>query len=228
MSALRACISVLLSLTESERAGMQECVPLMFEVLGSAYQQADDETIVAAVTVLSDLATVSPKFLKNHLKPVLAAMIHMVACQTLEAETRRVAMSFLLTLAEEGRGMVRKASEFAAQVVPLAFGLVQELQHTPEWDNPDEEHEGDDNDGQDNFKFGCECIARLSAALGGKIFLQVISPLIQRAFQDKEHWNVRHAALITIAQMAQGVDKHMEPQLKSIMTSVDRPSAIVL
>lgn len=207
---------------------MQECVPLMFEVLGSAYQQADDETIVAAVTVLSDLATVSPKFLKNHLKPVLAAMIHMVACQTLEAETRRVAMSFLLTLAEEGRGMVRKASEFAAQVVPLAFGLVQELQHTPEWDNPDEEHEGDDNDGQDNFKFGCECIARLSAALGGKIFLQVISPLIQRAFQDKEHWNVRHAALITIAQMAQGVDKHMEPQLKSIMTSVVRPIATAL
>ena len=78
---------------------MQECVPSMFEVLGSAFQQADDETIVTAVTVLSDLATVSPKFLKAHLKPVLSAMVTMVACTNLEAETRRVAMAFLLTAA---------------------------------------------------------------------------------------------------------------------------------
>jgi hypothetical protein len=225
LAGLRACTSLLLSLPEKDRVGLQECVPLLFEVLGSAFSEADDETLVAAVTVLSEVAGNSPKFLKAHLQPILQAMVHMVACAKLEAETRRVAMGFLLTLVEEGKGMVRKQAEFAKQVVPLAFGLVQELQHTAEWDRPGEK-EGDDDDGQDNFKFGCECINRLAHALGGKLFLSVIYPLLERAFADKEHWNVRHAALLSIAHMAGGVDKHLEPQLGNIMKNLVVPTAL--
>jgi len=50
MSALRACISLLLSLEESQRAAMQDCVPMLFDVLGSAFAQTDDETMVAYVS----------------------------------------------------------------------------------------------------------------------------------------------------------------------------------
>ena len=223
LAALRACISVLVSLGEEDRKHMQDSVPYLFQVLGTAFQAEDDETLVTAVSILTDLATVSPKFLKSHLKPVLDAMSQMVASQQLEPETRRVCMSFLLTLAEEGRGMVRKLSEFAAQVIPLAFGLVQELQHTAEWDDP--LFMGSDDDGQENYLFGLQSIQRLSEALGGKIFMPIISPILAGALQHKD-WNVRHAALVTIAHMALGVLKELEPRLKSIVENYIVPFAL--
>jgi len=223
LAALRACCSVLQSLEEEERLSLQDCVPPMFEVLGSAFKDTDDETMRAAV---GHLASVSPKFLKAHLKPIVDAMVQVVQCTSLEADTRRCAMEFLLTLVEEGKGMVRKTTAFAQQVVPLAFGLVQELEHTAEWDTPQaSDKEGDDDDGQDNYKFGCECIARLAGGLGGKLFMQVISPLILSSLKSPQ-WNVRHAALITVSRMAIGVDKHMEDQLASIMQTVVMPLAL--
>jgi len=230
LSGMQACISLLLALIELDPSHatsnhLQETVPLMFEVLGSAFQQADEETIVHAVGVLDDLASANPKFLKNHLRPIVACMVQMAACQQLEAATRRVCVRFLLTLAEEGKGMVRKVSEFATQVIPLAFGMLQELQHTPEWDDVNAIDVGDDDDGFENYKFGGEAISQLSMSLGGKIFMQVISPILDQALKSSQ-WNARHAALIAIAKMAKGVDKHLETKLKTIMHTYIVPLAL--
>lgn len=198
---------------------MKDTVPLMFEILGAAFQQADEETIIDSVGVLSNLVETSPKFLKNHIKHILAAMLTMVSSTKLESATRRVCMAFLLILAEEGQGMIRKQSEYAQHVIPIAFQFLTELQHTAAWEDPNSVEEGDDDDGFENYKFGCECIQRLANAMGGKLFLRVCTPLIENAMLDKQHWNVRHAGLVAIAHMAIGCDKHLFPQLPMIMKS---------
>ncbi len=228
MSALRACISLLLSLEEQQRSALQDCVPLLFDVLGSAFAQTDDETMVACVERLGELAAVSPKFLKAHVQPILAAMVHVVSARTLESETRRAAMTFLLTLVEEGKSMVRKGADFARQVIPLAFNFLQELEHhTEEWNRAIEGSKLEDEDeGQENYRFGCECITRLSDSLGGKVFLSVIEPLIGAAIQPTQEWNVRHAGLVAIGHMAYGVAQHMYKQVGVILHKFVLPSAL--
>ncbi len=230
MAALRACISLLLSLEEQQRSALQDCVPLLFDVLGSAFASTDDETMVACVERLGELAAVSPKFLKAHVQPILEAMVHVVKCTTLESETRRAAMNFLLTLVEEGKSMVRKGADFARQVIPLAFNFLQEIEHNPsEWDRAVEGAKLEDEDGgegQENYRFGCECISRLSDSLGGKTFLTVIEPLISAAIQPTQEWNVRHAGLVSIGHMAYGVQQHMYKQLPVILQKFVLPSAL--
>jgi hypothetical protein len=231
LSALRACVSLLRDLSEADREHMKETVPLMFEILGTAFAQRDDETIVHAVTALTNLAELNnedetntgvaggAKFLRAHIKPILSAMVTMSASSTLDAGTRRACFGFLLTLAEVGKGMIRKQNEFAQQVIPLAFNFMTELRHTADWDSPVKVSEGDDDDGFDNYKFGTEAMERLAEALGGKVFLAVATPIIERASKDQANWNVRHAALRTIAKMAMGCQKQLFPQLKVIMES---------
>ena len=48
--------------------------------------------------------------------------------------TRRIAMEFLVNLAEQGKGMIRKFKQFPAQVIPVAFQYLLDIEHTEEWD----------------------------------------------------------------------------------------------
>lgn len=235
LSALRACVSLLSELSESDREHMKDAVPLMFDILGVAFHEGDEETIVRAVTALTNLADVTnddnsgvapgAKFLRHHIKPILTAMVTMCSSEKLESETRRVCLEFLLTLADNGKGMIRKQGEFAQAVIPLAFKFLTELQHTPAWEDPNAVAHGDDDDGYDNYKMGLEAIERLSDSLGGKIFLSVTIPIIQRASKDS-NWNVRHAALVTIAKMANGCAQHLEDKLPDILKNFIVPFAL--
>ena len=231
LSALRACVSLLTELSEQQREHMKEAVPLMFEILGVAFSQGDDDTIVHAVTVLTNLASVNEennsgvaggaKFLRGHIQPILTAMVTMCAAAQLEADTRRVCLEFLLTLAENGKGMIRKQKEFAQQVIPLAFKFLTELQHTPDWDDPLKADVVGDDDGFENYKMGLEAIDRLANDLGGKIFLSVALPLIDRASKDS-NWNVRHAALATLSKMSMGCGNHLEAHLDKVVRSGEK------
>jgi hypothetical protein len=231
LSGLRACVSVLRDLAEGDREHMKDTVPLMFGILETAFSTGDDETIVHAVTTLTDLAEVNnegesdtgvaggARFLRGHIQPILQAMATMAASSKLEPETRRVCFNFLILLAEVGKGMIRKQKEFAQRVIPLAFSFLTELQHSAAWESPTKVEEGDDDEDYENYKFGAQSMERLSHALGGKLTMSISKPIIDAALRDTNNWTLRHAALIAMSKIAMGCQKELGPHLNEIMAN---------
>ena len=60
------------------------------------------------------------------------------------------------------------------------------------------------------------CVFLCVLVLGGKVFLPVALPLIQRGLESPE-WTHRHAALSMLAEMANGCHKFMKPKADEVL-----------
>ena len=224
LAALRATISFLLCLDTSELTAMRDAVPLMFAALERAYTErtddSNDELLTAGISVLSELASSKAAILRPHLSPIIRLMTVMVKDERLEEGGRRSAMEFLIALAEDGKGMVRKVGEFAATVIPLSFALLLELDDDiSAWSARDDDDDEDDDSGQENYRMGAESAGRLAQALQGKIYTTTAMPLVT-AHMRHEEWRHRHAALIVLTKMAESIDATLQPLLPTLVPVV--------
>ena len=225
LSALRALISFLLCLDSSDLSHMKDAIPVMFGALERAYREragdaANDDLLTSGTSVLSELASSKAAVLRPHLSPIVRLMSAMVNDGTLEEGARRSAMEFLIALAEDGKGMVRKLTEFPATVIPLSFTLLLDLdEDCKEWDAREDDDDEDDDEGRENYRMGAESVARLAQALQGKIYTQSALPLVQSHIRHSE-WRHRHAALVALAKMVEAIDSTLEPLLSTLVTLV--------
>eukprot|EP00457_Paulinella_chromatophora_P000701 gb/GEZN01000701.1/.p1 GENE.gb/GEZN01000701.1/~~gb/GEZN01000701.1/.p1 ORF type:complete len:1126 (+),score=206.16 gb/GEZN01000701.1/:56-3433(+) len=217
LAALKSTISLILAAPEEQLEQMQAMVPMLFHTLGQAYQNKDEDVIVDSIKVLSELACKRPKCLRSLLKQVVLSVAKMARDETLEEDTRLSAFEFLLSLAESGKGMVRKLKEFPQAVIPIAFSFMLTIEVTPEW----ETFEDLEDEDQRLYKAGEEGVARLADALRGKSFLPVAWNLIEQFSQQKEHWNARYTALMAIGMCAEGCEKQFKPELPKFVNLVN-------
>lgn len=85
------------------------------------------------------------------------------------------------------------------------------MQDEPEWYNGDSDKHEAEEDGE-LFEFGEECLDRLALALGGTGLLPLAQAALPQLLQSPD-WKQRHAALICLAQTAEGCVKAMLRQL---------------
>ena len=81
------------------------------------------------------------------------------------------------------------------------------LQDEPDWHSADSEQYEAEGEGE-LYEFGQECLDRVALALGGKTMV----PLAEQALPQRRpdsRWEQRHAALICLAQIAEGGAKVM-------------------
>ncbi len=128
LAALKTTISLILAVPDDKISKLQSLVPMLFQTLGQAYKAKDDDVIIDAIKVLSELASKRPKCLRGLLKEVVISVAKMAADRELEVSTRLSALEFLITLAEAGKGMVRKLKEFPQLVIPIVFGFMLQLE----------------------------------------------------------------------------------------------------
>lgn len=81
------------------------------------------------------------------------------------------------------------------------------LQDEAEWHQADSEQYEGEGEG-DLYEFGQECLDRIALALGGKTMVPLAEQALPQLMTDAR-WEQRHAALICLAQIAEGCAKVM-------------------
>ena len=89
------------------------------------------------------------------------------------------------------------------------------LQDVPEWHQAESDTHETDGEGE-LYEFGQECLDRIALALGGANVMPIAAALLPVWAADTD-WKKRHAALICLAQIAEGCVKVMMQNLDSLV-----------
>lgn len=90
-----------------------------------------------ALQLLVELAEVEPTFLRPHLATVVNAMLTISNTPHLEESLRQLGLEFLVTLAEQRAGMVRKIPNFVQNLVPVVLNFMLDMEDDPDWGTQD-------------------------------------------------------------------------------------------
>ncbi|KAL4539354.1 hypothetical protein Ndes2437B_g02265 [Nannochloris sp. 'desiccata'] len=196
-----------------DRDQFQSMVPLMLSVIGAALNSGDEVAAQEAVEQLIEVADEHPRFLRRQLPEVVNAMLQIAETDSLDEGTRRLAAEFLVTLCEareKAPGMMRKLPNFVQRLFNCCLTFLFDIEDDPQWHTAEDEKLENEGEGE-LFDFGQECLDRVSLALGGKTLVPIAGAALSALMADAD-WKKRHAALICIAQIAEGCVKLMSQE----------------
>ena len=191
----------------SDRDRFQDLLPAMMRTLTEALNGAQEATAQEALELLIELAGTEPRFLRRQLVDVVGSMLQIAEAETLEEGTRHLAIEFVITLAEareRAPGMMRKLPQFISRLFAILMKMLLDVEDDPAWHTADAENE--DAGETSNYSVGQECLDRLSIALGGNTIVPVASEQLP-VYLAAPEWQKHHAALIALAQIAEGCSK---------------------
>ena len=211
LAALRACCCFVESLENpADRAKFQDLLPAMLATLGAALQGGDEADAQEALGLFVELAGSDPRFVRKHLSHVVDAMMTVATHDDLEDGTRHLACEFLVTLTEardRAPGMMRKLPDFVPRLFNCLCAFLLDVEDDPEWHTCEKEEDGDAGEGE-RYEVGQECLDRVAIALGANTVLPCAAAAIPALLADAD-WRKRHAALVALAQIAEGCSKGM-------------------
>lgn len=220
LAALRACCCFVESLENpSDRAKFQDLLPAMLATLGGALSGGDEADAQEALGLFVELAGSDPRFVKKHLTHVVDAMMTIAEHDDLEDGTRHLATEFLVTLTEardRAPGMMRKLPNFVPRLFTCLCKFLLDVEDDPEWHTCEKEEDGDAGEGE-RYEVGQECLDRIAIALGANSVLPCAASVIPQLLADQSDWRKRHAALVALAQIAEGCSKGM---LKDVVGAI--------
>lgn len=151
---------------------------------------------------------------------VVGSMLQIAEAESLEEGTRHLAIEFVITLAEareRAPGMMRKLPQFISRLFAILMKMLLDIEDDPVWHSAESEDE--DAGESSNYSVGQECLDRLSISLGGNTIIPVASEQLP-AYLAAPEWEKHHAALIAIAQIAEGCAKVMVKNLERVVSMV--------
>eukprot|EP00897_Mesotaenium_endlicherianum_P006572 jgi/Mesen1/5943/ME000301S05074 len=221
IAALRATASFVQTLENSqERDGFQDLLPGMLQTLSLALQSREEPAAQEALELFIEIAGSEPRFLRRQLQQVVDAMLSIADNAELEEATCHLAVEFLITLAEareQAPGMMRKLPNFVGRLFAILMKLLLDIEDDPAWHTADSEDE--DAGESSNYEVGQECLDRLAIALGGNSVIPVASQLLPEFLRSTD-WRHRHAALVCLAQVAEGCSKVMVKNIASVVAMI--------
>ncbi|KAL8142865.1 hypothetical protein V2J09_015897 [Rumex salicifolius] len=222
IAALGAAINFIQCLdSPADRDRFQDLLPPMMQTLTEALNSGQEATAQEALELLIDLAGTEPRFLRRQLVEVVGAMLQIAEAEdALEEGTRHLAIEFVITLAEareRAPGMMRKLPQFIHRLFAILMKMLLDINDEPAWHTADTEDE--DAGETTNFTVAQECLDRLAISLGGNTIVPVASELLP-AYLAASEWEKHHAALIALAQIAEGCSKVMIKNLEQVVSMV--------
>ncbi|XP_077237749.1 uncharacterized protein LOC143879304 isoform X2 [Tasmannia lanceolata] len=221
LAALHGVASFVQSLESSKQRYMfEDLLPPMMQTLTCALDVHNENLAQEELETLIEVAGISPWFLLKQLDEVLCFMIDIAEAQGLEDGTRHLAVEFLLALAEArgcASGMMRKLPQPITRLFLLLVNLLVDVEDNALWYDADVK---DMSAGfSTNYEIGQEGLDRLSNSLGGNLILPIASQIVPSYLNDLD-WRKRHAALITLSQVAEGCQKVMSGSLESVVDMI--------
>ncbi|XP_050216115.1 uncharacterized protein LOC126667195 [Mercurialis annua] len=221
IAALNAVINFIQCLNSSaERDRFQDLLPAMMRTLTEALNNGNEATAQEALELLIELAGTEPRFLRRQLVDVVGAMLQIAEAESLEEGTRHLAIEFVITLAEareRAPGMMRKLPQFISRMFAILMRMLLDVEDDPAWHSA--ENEDEDAGETSNYSVGQECLDRLAISLGGNTIVPVASEQLP-AYLAAPEWQNHHAALIALAQIAEGCSKVMIKNLEHVVSMV--------
>ncbi|KAH0992370.1 hypothetical protein GBA52_003853 [Prunus armeniaca] len=221
IAALNAVINFIQCLTSSaDRDRFQDLLPAMMRTLMEALNNGNEATAQEALELLIELAGTEPRFLRRQIVEVVGSMLQIAEAESLEEGTRHLAIEFVITLAEareRAPGMMRKLPQFISRLFAILMSMLLDIQDDPAWNTAETE---DEEAGESsNYSVGQECLDRLAISLGGNTIVPVASEQLP-AYLAAPEWQKHHAALIALAQIAEGCAKVMIKNLEQVVAMV--------
>ncbi|KDO54435.1 hypothetical protein CISIN_1g001249mg [Citrus sinensis] len=206
--------------SSADRDRFQDLLPLMMRTLTESLNNGNEATAQEALELLIELAGTEPRFLRRQLVDVVGSMLQIAEAESLEEGTRHLAIEFVITLAEareRAPGMMRKLPQFINRLFAILMSMLLDIEDDPLWHSAETEDE--DAGESSNYSVGQECLDRLAIALGGNTIVPVASEQLP-AYLAAPEWQKHHAALIALAQIAEGCAKVMVKNLEQVLSMV--------
>lgn len=208
IAALSAVINFIQCLSSSnDRDRFQDLLPAMMRTLTEALNSGQEATAQEALELLIELAGTEPRFLRRQIVDVVGSMLQIGEAESLEEGTRHLAIEFVITLAEareRAPGMMRKLPQFISRLFAILMKMLTDVEDDPAWHSAETKDE--DAGETSNYSVGQECLDRLAISLGGNTIVPVASDQLP-AYLSAPEWQKHHAALIALAQIAEGCSK---------------------
>ncbi|XP_068337995.1 uncharacterized protein [Pyrus communis] len=221
IAALNAVINFIQCLTSSgDRDRFQDLLPAMMKTLMESLNNGNEATAQDALELLIELAGTEPRFLRRQIVEVVGAMLQIAEADTLEEATRHLAIEFVITLAEareRAPGMMRKLPQFISRLFAILMRMLLDIEDEASWHTAESEDEDAGETG--NYSVGQECLDRLAISLGGNTIVPVASEQLPTYLAAPE-WQKHQAALIALAQIAEGCGKVMIKNLEQVVAMV--------
>ncbi|KAL7411623.1 armadillo-type protein [Mrakia frigida] len=222
LASLRGAVAFLQDASTDVRNGSTE---LMTGILG-LLQNLTSEDLATTLQHLIPLASLHPTIFLPHLPTFLPFILRVASPPEGPLESLEIpddspaqpAFELILSLVESKPAMLRKweGGAFVAQAAKVAISMVGVLDEEEGWGS--EELDEEEEDGGWSV-WGEECLDRLATSLGGRAMLPAVWGLVEGLLKGEGggDWKGRYAALITIASVAEGTSKVMEPQLSKVI-----------
>ncbi|THU73029.1 hypothetical protein C4D60_Mb04t18480 [Musa balbisiana] len=221
VAALSAAVNLVTSLeSAADRNRLADLLPAMMRTLTESLNSGQEAAAQEALELLVELAGAEPRFLRRQLADVVGAMLQIAEADGLEEGTRHLAIEFVITLAEareRAPGMMRKLPQFVSRLFAVLMKMLLDIEDDPAWHSAEVQDE--DAGETSNYGVAQECLDRLAIAVGGNTIVPVASELLP-AYLAAPEWQKHHAALITLAQIAEGCSKVMLKNLEQVVTMV--------
>uniref|UniRef100_A0A804JD68 TOG domain-containing protein n=1 Tax=Musa acuminata subsp. malaccensis TaxID=214687 RepID=A0A804JD68_MUSAM len=218
IAALSTSVNLIMALeSASDRDRLADLLSAMMRTLTESLNSSQEATAQEALELLIELAGVEPRFIRHQLADVVGAMLQIAEADGLEEGTRHLAIEFLVTLAEareRAPGMMRKLPQFVGRLFAVLMRMLLDIEDDPAWHTAEiiDENAGETS----NYGMAQECLDRISVAMGGNTTVPIASELLP-AYLAAPEWQRHHAALITLAQIAEGCSKVMTKNLEQVV-----------
>lgn len=172
LAALRAVCKFVPALDNSASFG--DLMAPMVQVAADALTGGDEERGRAAFEELIELVEVDVKFMRPQIEAIGQMTLEICQSESLQESTRHMGLEFLLSLAEQCPGLMRKM-DLTKEMLPLAIQFMLELDDDESW----ELHEGQEEDEEcETYTIGEEAVYRIGSAIGGNTVLPVMEGML--------------------------------------------------
>ncbi|XP_076311257.1 importin-5-like isoform X2 [Tachypleus tridentatus] len=191
-----------------------DCLLPLLQVLQKSLEHKEDDVVLRSFV---DLAESCPRFLRSQLDSLLQTCLKIISEPGRNDSWRHLALEIIVTLSETAPAVMRKlATKHIAQLVPLVFNMMIDLEDEDNWAFS-EEILDDDNDS--NPVVGETGLDRLACALGGKVMLPLVINILP-AMLSSADWKHRHAGLMAVSAIGEGCHRHMEASLPQLVDGI--------
>ncbi|XP_070044634.1 uncharacterized protein [Nicotiana tomentosiformis] len=220
MSAVFNFIKCVLSPNEKEL--FQDLLPGMMRTLTNALSNNEEKAAAhEPLKVFIKLAKNEPRFFRRQLVDVVDIMFEIAESESLDQRARHFAVLFFITLIEakeKAAGTLKRLPLFISRCFAMLLKLLLDIKDDPAWNSGENVHDYAGILICDR-KIGEEGLHRFSLALRGEFTTHIAIEQLC-AYLAAPEWEKRHAALIALAQIAEGFSEVMIKNLEQMMNMV--------
>jgi importin-5 len=197
---------------ESARNSFKPALSPIISVLGNSLNGGNESDASSIIEHLVSIAQSQPLFFKGTIDSLVTTMLSIAGSTSLEFSSRSIALELVVTLTESAPALARRSAPLLDMFAKVAMTMMLEIEtDDSEWLQMKYGEESQD----DCYFIAEEAIERVSAGLGGKIFIPIVTPLVE-SFAQNSDWRYRRAAIAALTRLAEGSSKHFEAHLPSI------------